>query len=94
LPAAVHAAAALAKLAAGYRVSYLEAEPKGWARILASLPSAWARTLAADLGLAALGGPATAPVLDQVRRDLSWLGTATDASGRPQAYAHCLCAAP
>jgi protease-4 len=92
LDAAVRSAAALAKLSDGYRIEYLETEPKGWARLLASLPSAAVHGAAADL---AARLPAAA-VLDAMRLDLSWLASAAQAgaSGIPQTYAHCLCASP
>jgi protease-4 len=92
LDAAVKSAAHLAKLAEGYRVGYLEAEPKGWARILASLPGAVLHTVAADVGGKILA--AGAPIWGDAPRDLAWLSAAAHASAVPQTYAHCLCGAP
>ncbi len=87
-------AGALAKLGDGYRVTYLEAEPKGWTRILASLPSAAVRSAAADLGLGLAGGATSQSGAESLRRDLYWLAQAADQTGRPRTYAHCLCLAP
>jgi len=92
LEAAVQAAAAVAKLEPGYRISYLESEPKGWARIIAALPGALSRRMAADLGGRILAeGP---PLFAGVANDLAWLATAAQATAVPQTFAHCLCAAP
>lgn len=87
LETALHVAGDLAKLSDGYRTTYIEAEPKGWGRLLANLPSISVGWLAADLGL----GPAGSAAADQVRRDLSLLGKVPGPLG---VAAHCLCAAP
>jgi protease-4 len=96
LDAAVHAAAGLAKLADGYRVSYRESEPKGWARIIASLPGALGHALVHDLA-AGLGSDLLAPgapAWSELQRDLAWLSAAARVQAAPQSFAHCLCAAP
>jgi protease-4 len=89
LQPAVRAAASLAKLQDGYRTSYVEAEPKGWYRVLASLPSAALRSAVAGLVLAP--GSLLAESTGQVRKDLAWLAYAPGTRG---AYVHCLCEAP
>lgn len=89
LRAAVHAAATLAKLEDGYRTSYIEAEPKGWYRVLASLPGAGVR--AALAGLALPGSSLVAQTAGPVRDDLAWLAYQPGTRG---AYVHCLCTAP
>jgi protease-4 len=91
LEAAVRAAGAMAKLAEGFRTAYIEAEPKGWSRILASVPSTALRSAIADLGirLPAVGGAGDAA--ERLRRDLAWLAAVPGPQG---AFAHCLCEAP
>jgi len=91
LEAAVRAAGAMAKLAEGFRTAYIEAEPKGWSRILASMPSTALRSAVADLGIRfpAVGGAGEAA--ERLRRDLAWLATVPGPQG---AFAHCLCEAP
>jgi protease-4 len=91
LDLAVKSAAKLAKLADGYRTGYVEAEPKGWTRILASLPSLAVRWTAADLQLALPGGASAREAFDRLRRDLSFLAAG---EGNRGIVAHCLCAAP
>ena len=89
LRAAVKAAATLAKMEDGYRTSYIEAEPKGWYRVLASLPGASVRNAVANLTLppGSVLAQAAAPVKD----DLAWLAYQPGTQG---AHVHCLCAAP
>jgi protease-4 len=94
LDAAIGAAGALAKLGENYRVTYVEAEPKGWARILASLPSAALRSAASDLVLRMLGETASRSMVAGLGSDLLRLTASADAAGIPQTYAHCLCVAP
>ncbi len=91
LEAAVRAAGAMAKLAEGFRTAYIEAEPKGWSRILASVPSTALRSAVADLGirLPAVGG--TGEAAERLRLDLAWLAAVPGPQG---AFAHCLCEAP
>ncbi len=91
LEAAVRAAGAMAKLAEGFRTAYIEAEPKGWSRILASVPSTALRSAVADLGirLPAVGGAGEAA--ERLRLDLAWLAAVPGPQG---AFAHCLCEAP
>ncbi len=91
LEAAVHAAAEMAKLGEGYRSSYIEAEPKGWNRILASLPSATVRSAIADAGAQLLAGTLAREASIPLRRDLSWLAAAPGGIG---AYAYCFCQVP
>ena len=91
LPAAVASAAKLAKLDAGYRTAYVEAEPKGWYRVLAALPSAAVREAIVQAGTVLPQGNALAQAAATARQDLSWLGYAPGTRG---AYVHCLCAAP
>ncbi len=92
LPAAVRAAATLAKLEPGYRTAYVEAEPKGWYRFLASLPSAALREkLAAQWAVGLPADSLLAQTVGTLRADLSWLGTAPGGRG---AFVHCLCQAP
>jgi len=90
LQAAVRAAATLAKLADGYRAAYVEGEPKGWNRLLASLPGAAVHTTFVDI--MGKNFPAAArDAADSLRRDLSWL---EPVSGTHASYAYCLCKAP
>jgi protease-4 len=89
LDAAVRAAATLARLQDGYRTSYVEAEPKGWYRVLASLPSAAVRSAVTGLGLPQ--GSLLAGAAGQARSDLAWLAFAPGTRG---AYVHCLCEPP
>jgi len=91
LEAAEQAAAKLAKLDDGYRTGYIEAEPKGWSRILASLPSMALRATTADLSLSLPGGAAAREALERLRRDLSFLAAG---QGNRGIVAHCLCEAP
>jgi protease-4 len=93
IDAAVRDAAALAKLGDGYRVTYIEGEPKGWARLLGSLPSSWVKLAARQLALA----PAVlegAPALAELQRDAGWLASAAAAGASTPIYAHCLCTPP
>jgi protease-4 len=89
LQAAVQAAATLAKLEPGYRTSYIEAEPKGWYRLLASLPSASLRSVLGNMVLPK--GSLLAETAGPLQTDLAWLGYLPGTRG---AYVHCLCAAP
>jgi protease-4 len=91
LESAVRSAATLAKLARGYRVTYVEAEPKGWGRLLASLPGIAARQAATDLGVAVPQGTLASDAADQLRRELSFLARIP---GSGTVMAHCLCEAP
>ncbi len=91
LPVAVRAAASLAKLEPGYRTSYLEAEPKGWYRVLASLPSAAVRQAVGDLASAVPAGNVLAQTAGSLRQDLPALGYTPGTRG---AFVHCLCQAP
>jgi protease-4 len=90
---AVAAAAELAHLASGYRVSYIEAEPRSWAKLLAALPASMTKALATDwmLGDASLAAPFVAQPA-QLRRDLRFFGEQTKHPG--SAFAQCLCNAP
>jgi protease-4 len=94
LTAAIAAAAEKAKLGDGFRVTYIELEPRGWGRLLEALPGGFARALAERFGADLTGGLA-GPFLtatDPVRRDFARL---LAAAGRPDAVlAHCLCGAP
>jgi protease-4 len=89
LQVAVRAAATLAKMQDGYRTSYIEAEPKGWYRVLASLPSTAVRSAVMNLGLPQ--GSLLAQSAVPLRNDLAWLGYTPGTRG---AYVHCLCEAP
>ncbi len=91
LPLAVRSAASLAKLDAGYRVSYIEAEPKGWYRLLASLPTAATQAAIDGLGLRGPAGQVLRAVAGQARDDLGWLAYVPGSRG---AVVHCLCGAP
>jgi protease-4 len=94
LDTAIRVAAALAKLPVGYRVSYLEAEPKGWARIFATLPGAALRSAAADFGMGLAAKVGDTSAAGQMRHDFAWLAAGADRVGLPSTYAHCLCEAP
>ncbi len=100
---ALKSAAARGKLAAGYRVEYVEAPPGRLDRWLqrfglaelAPLSGLWAAepdgTLAALAG-AALGLPA--PAAELLAQDLGWLGEMAQGRQPWSASAHCLCTAP
>jgi protease IV len=87
---AVHAAAELAKLGDGYRTQYLELEPKGWNRLLGSLPGA---AIESALKAWGLGGPSQSVIAaaGQVGQDLGWI---TGSANPANAYVHCLCVSP
>ena len=95
LSTAVQAAAKLGKLDDGYRTVYVEAEPKGWYRLLASLPTAALRAAAIDLGWPLPGAGALHDAAGQMRHDFLWLAASPQAAaGTRSALAHCLCQAP
>jgi protease-4 len=89
LQAAVRQAAALAKLGAHPGTTYIEAEPRGWGRIVSALPAGWMRGQLAD-ATAALGG-AGGGALRGMASEMRWV--AGDA-GQSHLYVHCLCGAP
>ena len=92
LPAAVRAAASLAKLGADYRTSYLESEPKGWYRLLASLPGISVQgAVAAQLGLSLPPASPLLQALGTMRQDLAFIAAAPAGRG---AFVHCLCQSP
>ncbi len=91
LDAAVRAAAGLAKLAEGYRIEYIEAEPKGWSRILASLPSTSVRFAAAHMKSDWADRVLGREFSGQLQRNLAWLA---GESTRRGIFAYCLCQAP
>ena len=91
LALAVHSAAGLAKLDAGYRVAYIEAEPRGWYRLLASLPTAAVQSAIDGLGLGGVAGQAVRDTTGQLKKDLAWLAYVPGSRG---AVVHCLCSAP
>jgi len=90
LQQAVTVAASLAKLDDKHHTGYIEAEPKGWTRLLASLPGAHLRASALDLL-----GLRVPPVVQQatapIAADLSWL---VARPGNQGVFAYCLCTAP
>jgi len=92
LDAAVRAAAGLAKLADGYRTVYVESEPKGWNRILASLPLAAVHTLVGDLGLQWALAPGAAGNAVGFGSEVAWL--ARMSVGPSATYVYCFCQAP
>ena len=94
---AVASAVALAKLEPGYRVTYLESESPGLAKLLTALPGGLIRSWIAPMnawGLAPWG--ATAAVSSAATPALpAELGFLLEQAQRPGArLAHCLCAAP
>jgi protease-4 len=89
LQAAVRQAAALAKLGPEPSITYIEAEPRGWGRILGSLPLGLARGYARD-ATAGLQGPGA----DALRGAVSDLAGLAGAGGSGQVFAHCLCRSP
>ncbi len=91
LQLAVRSAASLAKLGDGYRVAYIEAEPRGWYRLLASLPTAAVRGAIASLGPQGPAGRALRESAGQAQQDLGWLAYVPGSRG---AFVHCLCGAP
>lgn len=96
LALAVNDAAKLAKLGDGYRLSYVEAEPRGWGRILAGLPGALLHTSALQMLLQAVapeGARAAGQHVTSLEHDLDLL-LAPATQGRTLAYVHCLCSAP
>ena len=92
LQSAVQQAAALAKIGDGYRTTYIEAEPKGWAQFLPSMTDSAVEQVADRLGLALPLGDAMRAASQQVHRDLAWLAGTAPVTGK--ALAHCLCQAP
>lgn len=87
---AIQAAANFAKLGDGYRPTYVESEPRGWSKILASLPTSAVKVALGDwLGVQAPIGDSAA---GQLQRDFGFLKSAV--SGAEHAYATCLCEAP
>lgn len=94
LNSAVRDAAAMAKLAEGYRIVYVEAEPKGWARLLGSLPSSWASLAVRRLTGLTSSTLLESPGLEQLQRDSAWLASASALESVAPVYAHCLCLAP
>lgn len=91
---ALKAAAKLAKLPAGYRVTYVEAEPGRVERLLESLQTEAADLLARQFDLKVM--PAAVPVRVglQVQHDLGWLAEMGGQRRPFMALTHCLCTAP
>jgi protease-4 len=102
---ALQAAATRAKLPAGYRVQYIEAEPgrlQQWLQRLGvtvdlqALAALGAPSSAWQGAMVALGllPPVGAQIVTQMADDLAWLGDLRPGAPAPTAVAHCLCAAP
>jgi protease IV len=101
---AVTAAAKRANLAPGYRISYIELEPKNWARLLAALPNSAIRLWLAQTqgnAITALNAGYTGSQLygllqtgqtSQAQHDLQFF--LREAQHPGTTFAQCLCAAP
>jgi protease-4 len=91
---ALASAATRAKLAAGYRVAYIERDNSKVERLLGlfGVSSAQALTLQVKLGLMPSGLPAAA--VADVTRELGWLSELTDGSKPYAAVTHCMCSMP
>jgi len=92
LRAAVQLAASLAKLADGYRTTYIEVEAKGWSQFLPSLPGVVLRWAKVHEDLFVPFGGAMRAASEPVHEDLSWL--LSKAPGTGSVLVHCLCRAP
>ena len=91
---ALAAAASRAKLAEGYRVTYVEREPGKLERALAMFNQAAAGVLAEQfaLRLAPLGVPLG--MAHEVQQELGWLAELADGRKPFAAVTHCLCGRP
>ena len=91
---ALASAAARAKLAADYRVVYIEREPTRFERVLSAVSGDVAQTMSQALGIRLAPAAIPAKAAREMDRELGRLAALADSDKPYTALIHCLCGAP